>query len=94
VITISSSTARRKYRERSSLISASATALGWRPFFVEPSLRFVLVDDRKDLDLRFSNVIKHPDICNPEPVLRLREPTQSLDPAFADLRVRVGDEPR
>src|SRR2546422_3301372 len=64
VITISSSTASRRYLERSSFTSARATSLDflvWSPLLVEPRLGVGLRDNREDLDLRFCNVIEHPD---------------------------------
>src|SRR6185503_12342979 len=89
VMTISSSTASRRYLERSSFTSARATSFGalcWRAFLIEPRLRFGLRDDREDLDLRFCNVIEHPDVANSQTVLRLRQAPESLDPTLADLR--------
>lgn len=73
-MTISSSAASRRYFEKSSFTSASATALGTafaRALLVEPSLRLFFRDDGEDLDLRFSNVIKHPDVVDAQSVLRL-----------------------
>ena len=90
VMTISSSTANRRYFDRSSLISARATALGlvsgWRPLLFEPRLRVGFRDDSEDLDLRFCNVIKHPDVAHSEAVLGLAQTPESLDAALADLR--------
>ena len=72
------------------MTSASATVLsvdlGWRPELLEPCVRFGFGDDREDLDLRFCNVIKHPDIADPEPVLRLGQAPKPLDATLADLR--------
>jgi hypothetical protein len=88
-MTISSSTASRRYLDRSSFTSASAASFGrlrWRAFFVEPRLGFSLRDNREDLDLRFCNVIKHPDVANTESVLWLAETTESFDSALADFR--------
>jgi hypothetical protein len=53
---------------------------------VEPGLRLLFRDDREDLDLRFSNVIKNPDVVDSEPVLRLAETAKALDAALAHLR--------
>jgi len=89
VITISSSTASRRYFERSSLTSARATSfalLGWRTLFVEPGLRFGLRDNCEDLDLRLCNVIEHPDVANAQAILRLAQAPEALDPTLADLR--------
>jgi hypothetical protein len=89
VITISSSAASRRYFDRSSFTSASATSRGlvrlWRPFCVEPGLRFCLGDDREDLDFRFCNVIEHPDITDVQAVLRLAESSKALDSTLAEL---------
>jgi hypothetical protein len=88
VMTISSSTANRRYFDRSSLISARATALGlvgWRPLPFEPRLRVGFRDDSEDLDLRFCNVIKHPDVAHSEAVLGLAQTPESFDAALADL---------
>jgi len=88
-MTISSSTASRRYLDRSSFTSASATSFGrlrWRPFFVEPRLGFGRRDNREDVNVRLCNVIKHPDVANTESVLRLAEATESLDSALADFR--------
>lgn len=87
-MTISSSAASRRYLEKSSFTSASATALGAafaRALLVEPSLRLLFRDDGEDLDLRFSNVIKHPDVINAKPVLRLAQAAEPLDSALAHL---------
>lgn len=88
VMTISSWTANRRYFDRSSLICARATALGrvrgWRPLLVEPCLSVGFRDDGEDLDLRFCNVIKHPDVAHSEPVLGLAQTPESLESALAD----------
>ena len=89
VIRISSSTASRRYLERSSFTSASATSralFDWRALFVEPRLRFGLRDDREDLDLRFCNVIEHSNVAHAQAVLRLAQALESLDPTLADFR--------
>ena len=88
VITISSSTASRRYFDKSSFISARATsraALRWRPLLVEPRLGVRFRDDREDLDLRLCNVIEHPDVSDPQAILRLAHPPEPLDPTLADL---------
>src|SRR5216110_352354 len=88
-MTISSATASRRYLEKSSLIFATGTAfvgfLDWRAPLFEPFLRFGFRDDRKDLDLCFCNVIKHPDVAHAQAILRLAQPTKSLDSTLADL---------
>jgi hypothetical protein len=93
VITISSSTASRKYFEKSSFTAARATSLGslraWRPLLVEPRLCFGFCDDREDLDFGFCNVIEHPDIADTQTVLRLAQAPKTLDSTLADFRRRV-----
>src|SRR5688572_20313296 len=89
VMTISSSTASRRYLERSSFTSASATSralFAWRALFVKPRLRFGFRDDREDFDLRFCNVIEHSNVAHTQAILRLAQAPESLDPALADLR--------
>src|SRR5262245_19579841 len=92
VMTISSAAACRRYFDRSSFTAARATCRGAsrRCLFVEPGVRFGLRDDGEDLDLRLCNVIKHPDVVNAQPILRLAEPPKALDTALADLRRFVG----
>jgi hypothetical protein len=52
---------------------------------VEPRVRFGLRDDGEDLDLRFCNVIEHPDVSNSQVILRLAQPTKPFDAALTDL---------
>jgi hypothetical protein len=47
----------------------------------EPRFGFFLRDDREDLDFLAADVIEHPELVNPKPELRLRQPTQTLDTA-------------
>ena len=49
----------------------------------EPAGRFGLRDDREDLDGFTRDVIKHPHFSHPEPILRLAQAPQALDPALA-----------
>ena len=97
VITISSSAANRKNLDRSSFTSARATSLGWavdrRPFFVEPRLGLGFRDDREDFNLRFCNIIKHSNIIDAEPILRLAQPAKALDAALAHLHGFVPQVP-
>jgi hypothetical protein len=44
-----------------------------------------LGDDGEDLDRRFRDVIEHPHLVNPEPVLGPIETAQALDPTPAQL---------
>ena len=85
VITISSLAASLRYRERSSLTFARAIRRGRCTCVREPALRFTLRDDREDFDVCFSNVIEHPDLVNPEPVLRPFQASQPLDSAATEL---------
>jgi hypothetical protein len=50
-------------------------------------------NDREDFDARFCNVIKHPDVINAEPVLRLAQPAEPIDAALAYLRPLVPQMP-
>lgn len=43
-------------------------------------------DDRKDFDACFRDVIEHPDLMNPEAILRPFDATEPLDAAAAHLR--------
>src|SRR5207244_11045969 len=83
VMRISSDSARRRNRDRSSLTSASAAWRTWRPVFGEPAGRFGLRDDREDLDGLTRHVIKYPHFPHPEPLLRLAQAPPALDPALA-----------
>jgi len=57
---ISSPAARRKYFDKSSLTFASATSRIRGSFFRELLLRVCLLDNGKDFDRCFFDVIKHP----------------------------------
>ena len=83
VMTISSAAASRKYFDRSSLTLARATALTGRAFLVEPGLGFLFFDDREDFDCSLGNVIEHPDVVDPEAILRLPQPPEPLDATLA-----------
>src|SRR3989442_14061814 len=80
---ISSDSARRRNRDRSSLTSASAAWRTRRPVLGEPAGRFGLRDDREDLDGFTRDVIKHLHFPHPEPILRSAQAPQALDPALA-----------
>jgi hypothetical protein len=45
------------------------------------------------MDRRFCNVIKHPDVADAQPVLRLAKPAEPLDATLADLRRLVSEVP-
>jgi hypothetical protein len=78
----SSSSAKRRYFERSSFTAARATSRGplfAGAFLVEPRLGFGFPDEGEDLDLRFSNVIEHPDVIDAQAILRLTGPAQAFD---------------
>src|SRR5918994_6700057 len=83
VMRISSDSASRRKRERSSLTSASATWRIRRAVFDEPGRRFSFRDDREDFDGFRRDVIENADLPNPEPILRLAQATQALDAALA-----------
>src|SRR5713226_2497140 len=84
VMRISSDSAKRRNRERSSLTSARATRRIGRPVLGEPARRFRFRDDCKDLDGFGRDVIEDSYLPNPEPILWLTQATQALDPALAD----------
>jgi hypothetical protein len=67
------------------LTFARATRFGWGTLVVEPRLRLGFPDDGKDLDRFGFDVIEHPRIFNPKPVLRPLQATQPLDTASAQL---------
>ncbi|HEY6362200.1 MAG TPA: hypothetical protein VIX63_13900, partial [Vicinamibacterales bacterium] len=73
--------------DKSSFTSARATSLNFLmccPFFVEPCLGLCFRDNREDLDLRFCNVIEHPDVAHAQAVLRLTQAPESFDSTLAD----------
>src|SRR5207247_10367019 len=78
---MSSDSARRRNRDRSSLTSASAAWRTWRPVLREPAGGFGLRDDSEDLDGLTRDVITYPHFPHPEPILRLAQAPQALDSA-------------
>src|SRR2546426_3919475 len=82
-MTISSDSAKRRNRDRSSLTSASATWRPRRPVLGEPVRRFGFRDDREDLDGFARDVIEHSHFPDPEAILRLAHAPQPFDPALA-----------
>jgi hypothetical protein len=68
--------------------------------FVQPRPGLGLRDNREDLDLRFCNVIEHPDVAYAQAILRLAQAPESLDPTFMPKGARSPfcstslDEPR
>src|SRR5436309_2524882 len=82
-MTISSDSAKRRNRDRSSLTSASATWRTRRPVPGEPVRGFSFRDDREDLDGFARDVIEHPHFPDPEAILRLAHAPQPFDPALA-----------
>ena len=80
---ISSDSARRRNRDRSSLTSARAAWRTGRPVLGEPARRFGFRDDREDLDSLPRDVIRHPHFPNPKTIPRLTQATKALDPALA-----------
>ena len=53
---------------------------------LEPRFRLGFRDDRKDLDFFVGDVIENAYLFNAEAVLRLSEPTKTLDATLGDLR--------
>ena len=62
---------------------ARATRRGWGSLFCEPGCRFDFRDDGEDFDGLFGDVIEHPDLINPEAILRPIKPAESLDATLA-----------
>src|SRR3990172_2626842 len=81
---MSSDSAKRRNRDRSSLTSASAAWRTGRPVLGKPGGRFGFRDDREDFDSFARDVIEHPHFPNPEAILRLAQAPQTFDPALAD----------
>src|SRR5260370_35425804 len=79
---ISSDSARRRNRERSSCTSASGPWRTGRRMLGEPPLRFGFRDNCEDLDCFARDVIEDPHLSNPEAILRLAQAPQ-FDPALA-----------
>jgi hypothetical protein len=75
----------RRYREKSSFISATATLFGAFAFLFEPRCGSCFVDDGEDLDPLFFDVIEHPHFSDTEPVLGTGEPPETLDLASTQL---------
>jgi hypothetical protein len=74
-----------RYREKSSFTFARAIRRGRSTLLREPTLGLALRDDREDFDVCLCNVIEHPDLVCPEPVLRPPQATQPLDAATTEL---------
>src|SRR5919108_6093834 len=83
VMTISSDSARRRNRDRSSFTSARAAWRTGRPVLREPTRGFGFRDDREDLDGFPRDVIEHPHFPDPKTILRLTQAPQAFDPALA-----------
>src|SRR5947207_15929558 len=77
-MTISPPAASRRYFDKSSLTFANATSRIRGPFFVEPLLRVRFLEDGKDFDCCFLDVIKHPYFINSQAILRTADATQPL----------------
>src|SRR6185503_13947125 len=52
--------------------------------FLEPRACRGFRDDRKDLDRRLRDVIEHPDLLDPQPILGPINTAQALDTTLAD----------
>src|SRR4030095_8182356 len=83
VMRMSSDSAKRRKRERSSLTSASATRRIGCPVLGEPACRLGFREDGEDFDGFGRDVIEHSNLPNPQPILWLAQATQPLDPALA-----------
>src|SRR6058998_1717065 len=84
VMRISSDSARRRNRDRSSFTSARATWRIGRRVLGEPARGVGLRDDREDFDSFTRDVIEHPHFPNPQAILRLTQAPKALDSALAD----------
>lgn len=80
---ISSDSARRRNRDKSSLTSASAARRTGRSVVGEPTRRFGLRDDREDFDRFVRDVIEHPYLPHPKAVLWPTDAPRAFDPALA-----------
>ena len=74
-----------KSSRRRPTLPPRATRRGWGSLFREPGLGLVLRDDGEDFDCRLRDVIEHPDLVNPEPVLWPIDTAQALDAGPAQL---------
>src|SRR4051794_28947815 len=85
-MTISSPSASRRYFERSSFTSDSATCFIALTVFLKPGVRLGFRDNRQDLDLVTRDVIEDPDVVtDAQTVLRVGQSAEPLDPALARL---------
>src|SRR5256885_16538586 len=84
-MTISSPVASRRYLDKSSLTFANATSRIRGLFRVEPLLRVRFLEDGKDFDCCFFDVIKHPYFINSQAILRPADATQPFDTTLANL---------
>src|SRR5262245_3791777 len=75
----------RRYFDKSSLTFANATSRNRGSLLFEPFLRLRFRDDGKDLDCCFLDVIKDPNLTNPQAILRSAQASQPFNPAFAYL---------
>jgi len=83
VITISSDSASRKNRDKSSLTSASATRRIGRSVLAKPARRLAFCDDSEDFDGFDRDVIEDSHLSNPETILWLSQPPKALDSTLA-----------
>src|SRR5690349_7462402 len=90
-MTISSSSAMRRYLDRSSFTSLSATVFIHLPFRLKPLSRSNLRHDGKYLYHASRNIVEDTDIADPQPVLRSRHAAKALDPALALARRLVAE---
>src|SRR6516165_1362827 len=81
----SSSSARRRYFDRSSFTSDSGTVFITPSYLLEPLVRVGFRHNGQDLDLVALDVIEDPQVFDAEPVLRIVPFPKAFDPALADL---------
>src|SRR5262249_788100 len=83
-MTIASVSARRRYLDRSSLISDRATCFIAFTMFPKPSIGLGFRHDGQDLNHLFDHIVIHPNIvADAKAVLGMSQPSKPLDPALA-----------
>src|SRR5438094_8911032 len=82
-MTTSSSSARRRYLDKSFFTSVKGTFFMQLSCPLKPCIRLSLGDDGQHLYSGFRYVIENADVTDAKPELRFRQPAQSLDAAFA-----------
>src|SRR5713226_2308301 len=88
---IPSFSAKRRYFDRSSLISERATCFIAFTVFRKPGIGLGFRHNRQDLDHLFGHIVKHPNIVtDTKAILGMRKPSQPLDAAPAHSRSDLG----